>query len=177
MLLAEDRKSVVSALPTRSAGAPLEAVESEVVNLFAQAGKAFGLPPSVGQIYGLLFIADKPMAMDHLIDRLQISKGSASQGLKFLRRVGAVSMVNLEEDRRVHYIAVAELRKLATGFLKDQVLPQLDTGIRRLEDVSARLDALPPAEKARLKRRLGMLQSWEKKTRRFLPLMVKMLGG
>ena len=65
--------------------------ESAVIDLFLNAANSFGLPKSYGQIYGLLFCRDKPLAMDEIMALLQISKGSASQGLRALRQLGAVS--------------------------------------------------------------------------------------
>ena len=35
-------------------------------------------------------MSPQPMTMDELIERLGISKGSASQGLSFLRKAGAI---------------------------------------------------------------------------------------
>ena len=55
--------------------------------------RLIGLPKSVGEIYGLLFMAPRPMAMDEIMERLEISLGAASQGLKLLRSFGAVRVV------------------------------------------------------------------------------------
>src|SRR2546425_4179831 len=87
---------------------PLSALETEIIDLFVQVSRMLGQPRSLAEIYGLLFISARPLAMDDLIERLRMSKGSASQGLKFLRNVGAVKMVYVPGDRRVHYEAVAE---------------------------------------------------------------------
>jgi len=161
---------------SRADAAPLNNVESEIVGLFVQIARVIGLPPSVGEIYGLLFITARPMAMDDLIKRLGISKGSASQGLKFLRGAGAIQMVYVPNDRRMHFEAVAELRNLVVRFLRDQVVPNLDTSLARLDRISGMVKALPSEERARVAPRVIMLQSWQKKARRFLPMVVKLLG-
>ena len=82
---------------------PLTALETEIIDLFVQVSRVLGQPRSLAEIYGLLFISAQPLAMDDLIGRLNLSKGSASQGLKFLRNIGAVKMVYIPGDRRVHY--------------------------------------------------------------------------
>jgi DNA-binding transcriptional regulator GbsR (MarR family) len=114
--------------------------------------------------------------MDDLIECLQLSKGSASQGLKYLRNVGAVRTVYVAGDRRAHYEAVAELRNLATRFLRDQIVPHLDSGQVRLERIAGMIKQLSPAVRAQFSGRVKMLQSWERNGRRFLPLVVRMLG-
>src|SRR5437016_1786539 len=88
---------------------PAADLESEVIGLFVQISRMLGQPRSYAEIYGLIFIAGRPIPMDELIQRLGISKGSASQGLRFLRKAGAVKMAYVPRDRRVHYEAVAEL--------------------------------------------------------------------
>ena len=62
--------------------------EVAVIDLFLNAANSFGLPKSYGQIYGLLFCRDQPLAMDEVMELLQISKGSASQGLACLAPIG-----------------------------------------------------------------------------------------
>jgi DNA-binding transcriptional regulator GbsR (MarR family) len=160
--------------PQRSA-ARLSPLETEVIDLFVQLSRAIGQPKSLGEIYGLLFISAQPMAMDDLIERIQLSKGSASQGLKFLHSVGAVKMIYVAGDRRTHYQAVAELRNLLARFLRDHILPQLDGGQERLKRIAATARQLPAEEHSRVNARISMLQSWERKGRRFLPLVVKMM--
>ena len=78
----------------------LDEWESAVVDLFLNAANTFGLPKSYGQIYGLLFCRDEPLAMDEVMDLLQISKGSASQGLRALKQFGAVSSTFGPDDRK-----------------------------------------------------------------------------
>src|SRR5882724_4174156 len=100
--------------------AGLNPLETEIIDFFFQLSRLLGQPRSLAEIYGLLFISARPLAMDHLIERLNLSKGSASQGLKFLRNIGAIKTVYVAGDRRAHYEAVAELRNLVTRFLRDQ---------------------------------------------------------
>ena len=155
----------------------LNPLEAEVIDLFVELSRLLGQPRSLAEIYGLLFFSARPLAMDDLIERLGLSKGSASQGLKYLRSMGAVRTVYVPGDRRVNYEAVAELKNLGTRFLRDQVVPHLDQGLDRLDRISALVKHLPADDRARLGGRVTMLRSWEKKTRRFLPLVVKVLGG
>jgi DNA-binding transcriptional regulator GbsR (MarR family) len=115
--------------------------------------------------------------MDDLCARLEISKGSVSQGLKFLREIGAVKEVEIEADRRTHYEAVAELRQLAGRFLRDQIGPRLAGSEARLKRLAAATKELSAAEQEHVSSRVTMLQSWNKNTRRVLPLAIKLLGG
>ena len=92
-----------SLVPTAaSAVGELSALEVEVIDLFVAATRLLGLPRSLGEIYGLLFMAPKPLTFDQLVSRLRISKGSVSQGLKTLRAFGSVKLSYVPGDRREH---------------------------------------------------------------------------
>ena len=118
----------VTNLPQSGKNNILDDWESAVIDLFLNAAISFGLPKSYGQIYGLLFCRDKPLAMDEVMNLLQISKGSASQGLRALRQLGAVSSSFAPGDRRERFAAEIRLRKLVSGFLREQADPHLHKG-------------------------------------------------
>ncbi len=167
-MLISDTESVPSA--------KLNPVELEVIELFVAFSRALGQPRSVAEIYGILFTSESAMPMDELTLRLGLSKGSASQGLKFLRELGAVRMVYAAGDRRAHYEAVAELRSLASRFLRLQIIPHLSEGEARLQKVFAAMSTMPPETRSHLSGRLELLQSWGRNSRRVLPLLLRVLG-
>lgn len=159
------------------AASRLEPVEVEVIHLFVQFSRALGQPRSVAEIYGLLFVSRRPLDMDALIGRLNLSKGSASQGLKYLQDLGAVRAVYVAGERRTHYEAVAELRNLAGRFLSRQVLTHFDDSETRLENIAAQTRKLSGEERKFVAARVKLLRSWQRNGRRVLPFVVKMLGG
>lgn len=155
----------------------MQPVEAEVVDMFVQLSRMLGQPRSFGEIYGLLFISSRPLAMDDLIERLNLSKGSASQGLKYLRNLGAVRSVGIPDERRLHYEAVAELRKLAGSFLREAIEPRLGEGEQRLARLADLVKGMPAEQRTHVNRRITMLRSWSRNSRRVLPLVLRVLGG
>lgn len=160
-----------------AAGHALAPVEVEIIQLFVQFSRALGQPRSVAEIYGLLFISHEPLAMDTLIERLNLSKGSASQGLKYLQDLGAVRTVYIAGDRRTHYVAVAELRNLAGRFLSQQILPHFAGSRERLDRLTAQSTRLSGEQKKHVAARLKLLRSWERNGRRIVPFVLKMMGS
>jgi DNA-binding transcriptional regulator GbsR (MarR family) len=152
-------------------------LEAEVIGLFVQFTHALGQPRSIAEIYGLLFISSRPLNLDELIARLDMSKGSASQGLALLRKAGAIKMVYVPGDRRMHYEAVAELRKLVGRYFSDLIGPQLESGRERLGRIAEMVSEMPAGEQARVNKRIGTLEAWERNGRRFLPFLIKFLGS
>ena len=151
--------------------------EVAVVDLFLHAVQSIGLPKSLGQIYGLLFCRDQPLAMDEVMKLLNISKGSASQGLRSLRQLGAISSVYAPGDRKERFLAEIRLRKLVAGFLKEQADPHMEKGISRLEHLRKLLSAEEGEDsKMRGVLREEILSGWHRQMSRLLPL-VKMIVG
>ena len=151
--------------------------EGAVIDLFLNAANSFGLPKSYGQIYGLLFCRDEPLAMDEVMDLLHISKGSASQGLRALRQLGAVSSTFAPGDRKERFIAEIRLRKLVSGFLREQADPHLEKGVARLQQIEGLLEASGSKDsRIRGNRRYEILSGWHRQMSRLLP-WVKMIVG
>ncbi len=167
-------------IPSRkhdSASEELAEWEVAVVDLFLNAVQSVGLPKSLGQIYGLLFCRDHPLAMDEVMNLLSISKGSASQGLRSLRQLGAVSSVYAGGDRKERFVAEIRLRKLVSGFLKEQAEPHMEKGVFRLENLRKLLDDEgDDVSKERGVRREEILSGWHRQMTRLLP-WVKMIVG
>ncbi len=153
----------------------LTGVEVEVIGLFVNAVRVIGLPKSVGEIYGLLFINPVPLPLDELVARLEISKGSASQGLKVLRGFGAVRQIYVGGDRRDHYEAETELKRLVAGFLHGQMKPHLDGGSGRLTRIREVVDAEGGSQEGFYASRLSKLQQWHSRSQNLLPLISGLL--
>ena len=155
----------------------LDEWEIAVIDLFLNAANSFGLPKSYGQIYGLLFCRDQSLSMDEVMKLLEISKGSASQGLRSLRQLGAISSVFEPGDRKERFVAEIRLRKLVGGFLREQAEPHLEKGVARLHQIEALLGSLDNADSLkRGTRRHEILSGWHRQMSRLLP-WVKMIVG
>ena len=151
--------------------------EVAVIDLFLNAAQSVGLPKSLGQIYGLLFCRDESLSMGEIMELLQISKGSASQGLRALKQLGAVNLVFERNDRKERFLAEIRLRKLVSGFIREQGEPHLDKGLARLKNLGNLLSSeedLDSAHRGKCKEKI--LVGWHRQMSRLLPL-VKMIVG
>ena len=153
----------------------LSEMEVESIELFIGFFKLIGLQKSVGEIYGLLFVSSRALPMDEIIDRLGISLGAASQGLKVLRSVGAVKTVYTPGDRRDHYAADLEFSKFATAFIKEELQPRLDRALERIETMETLASGLEPSLQAGAAERLERLKHWLERGEKMLPWILKFL--
>ena len=51
---------------------------------FGEMGNRWGINRTVGQIYAVLFVAERPLCADDIVDRLGVSRSNVSMGLKEL---------------------------------------------------------------------------------------------
>ena len=166
-------------LPPDGSLQKLDPLESQVVAVFVDGVRVLGLPRSIGEIYGLLFISQSPMSLDDLVQRLDISKGSASQGLRMLKSLGAVREAdgNGNIERRTYYEPAVELKRLVGGFIREEIRPHLESGktkIGQLAENASEVD--DPAQREFLSDRIDRLDQWMRSGSKVLPILQKLLG-
>lgn len=154
----------------------LDEFESEVIALFVRMADMLNLPRSVGEIYGILFVSTDPLCLDDCRIRLNISKGSTSQGLKILRSFGAIRTVYIPGDRKDYYSAETSLRKIASGFAQEQIQPHVSSGEDRLVRIRELLGEYEAANKDDLEEKVELLENWQRRAGKTLPLILKLIG-
>ncbi len=154
----------------------LTEVEAEVIDIFVRAAQVIGLPKSIGEIYGLLFIVPVPMSMDQIMGKLQISLGTASQGLKQLRAFKAVKAVYVPGQRKDFFSAESEFRKLMAGFFKEEVSPQLEATAERLQVLKPLLENVPGDKAGHYRNRIEKIERWQKNGLNLIDKVLKFIN-
>ncbi len=157
----------------------LDPLELQMVAVFVDGVRALGLPRSIGEIYGLLFISQSPLSLDDLARLLNISKGSVSQGLRMLKSLGAVNeaQINGGTERRTYYEPAIELKRLVGGFIRRQIRPHLESGQAKIRQLAVSARDLPdPEQRQFLSARVDRLDQWMRSGSKVLPLLQKILG-
>lgn len=147
------------------------AFEAGVVDFFVEAAAVLSVPKSVAAIYGILFASPLPLSFAEIEARLDLSKGSISQGLRGLREVGAIKEVSTADDRAELFTPDTEMRQIIAHFLESRVEGQLKAGSGKLTALRSHLDAYSNGEQKILKQRVKKLEAWNAKTRALLPVI------
>jgi len=77
-----------------------------------------GLNPTVGQIYALLYLSPDPVSLDDMVEKLNISKASASLNIRYLESRGAVKRVWVNGTRKDYYESEPDIVKIVISRLK-----------------------------------------------------------
>lgn len=163
----------------RGGGRHADAVtlDREIVSFFVEAAGLLGIPKSLAAIYGICFASPDPLSFSDIQERLDISAGSISQGIRVLREVGALKVAPPVSDgtngqrRGDRFEPALGLRELAVHLIDEKLRPQLNSGRARLQAIS---EAIPPSRHASskvLRERIDALQTWHHKARTVLPLV------
>jgi DNA-binding transcriptional regulator GbsR (MarR family) len=157
---------------------PLSPFQRESIDLFVGAFSVLSLPRSLGEIYGLLYSSEEPLAFDDLVTRLDLSKGSVSEGLRLLRSLGAVNLAPVDGSRKDHFTAEISLRRLAGGYLRDRIEPYLSGGESRIEALRRVRDAgaINSSRNDFQERRINQLLSWHRFFGKVLPVFKALAG-
>jgi DNA-binding transcriptional ArsR family regulator len=178
---------MASSLPFRASrtGNPA-GFQSECATFFSEVVQIFGVPKSVGQIYGLLYASPEPLSFSDIVERLDISKGSASQGLQLLRSLGAVNVADQSDDRehshsggeasrRIAYEPELSLRRLVSGVMQERISPLAVAGTERLGRLRELAESDGGASGFYLDR-VRQLEAWRRRLRVVLPVLSALLG-
>lgn len=146
-----------------------------LVDVFAELADLFGNPRSHGQIYGILFSSPGPLTMEEISNRVGISLGSASLGLRALETLGAINREN--KGRIALYSARLELKTLINGFITQRLIPRLRNSQSTLESLKSLVQDMPEHEATEAEWRLKRVTQWHTRATQFLPLAEKILAS
>ena len=170
MIALSSKSKLTKSEPSRNA--PAVSPEDSILHLCVKLCVILGLPKSVGLIYGAVFVSARPIEAGEICKKLKISRGSVSQGLKFLRELGAIRVEGENGNRAEHFIAEDHLRQAVETFVTKKIGPafeELGQEVVRLEkDPNNNL----PIE---LKEKLETIRRWHSHGQLLLPLVTGFL--
>lgn len=82
----------------------LERTRTMVIDAIAQNMNLYGITPSAGRLYGLLFFSDKPLTLDEMKEELGMSKTSMSTAVRSLLDLNIVDKVWVKGERKDLYV-------------------------------------------------------------------------
>lgn len=93
---------------------------------FGEMGSRWGINRTVGQIYALLYLSDKPLNAEQISDQLELSRSNVSMGLKELQSWRLVKPQHLPGDRKDYFSTPEDILDIALTLLEERRKRELD---------------------------------------------------
>ena len=101
---------------------------------FGEMGSRWGINRTVGQIYALLFVSEKPLNADEIADALAFSRSNVSMGLKELDSWRLVRLQHLPGDRREYFSAPEDVWAIFRTLADERRKREIDPTLSMLRD-------------------------------------------
>jgi len=102
---------------------------------FGEMGSRWGINRTVGQIYALLFLSDRPLNADEMVQQLGFSRSNVSMGLKELETWRLVRLQHLPGDRREHFSTPDDVWQIVRTLAEERRKREIDPTLSLLRDV------------------------------------------
>jgi DNA-binding transcriptional regulator GbsR (MarR family) len=130
--------------------APL--VQSFVLH-FGEMGGRWGVNRTVGQIYALLFLSDRPLNADEIAEALGMSRSNVSMGLKELEAWRLIRKRHLPGDRREYIEAPDDIWQIVRTLAEERRRREVDPTLSLLRDILMETPGTPEERHAQARMR------------------------
>ncbi len=96
-LLSQDRENYISEQRLH--------IRQKVIDAIAETMDLYGATPSSGQLYGIMFFENRPMTLDEMKVRMNMSKSNMSYAVRSLVESQMVKKLEEKQDRKELYLA------------------------------------------------------------------------
>jgi DNA-binding transcriptional regulator GbsR (MarR family) len=126
---------------------------------WGEMGTQWGVNRSVAQVHALLYLSERPLPADDIVDQLRLARSNVSTALKELQGYGIVRRVHVEGDRRDHFVAETDLWEMLMRIVAERKRREVDPTIQLLGELAARLKADDTAPR-QVRERIGRMHEF-----------------
>jgi DNA-binding transcriptional regulator GbsR (MarR family) len=132
---------------------------------FGEMGGRWGINRTVGQIYALLFLSDRPLNAEEITEALGVSRSNVSMGMKELEAWRLVRKRHLPDDRRDYFEAPDDIWQIVRTLAEERRRREVDPTLSLLRDVLMETPASAVEQHAQAKMRqmhdmIELLTGW-----------------
>ncbi len=147
---------------------------------FGEMGSRWGINRTVGQIYAMLFVADRPLNADDLVEKLGMSRSNVSMGLKELESWRLVRLSHLPGDRREYFSAPEDVWQIFMTLADERLRREVEPTLTTLRDaiLATPISAEEQHAQARMRQMhdlIDLLTTWFADVRKLSPATLQQL--
>jgi DNA-binding transcriptional regulator GbsR (MarR family) len=139
-----DDSAVTSGPRNSDSDSRTDALVRQFVEHWGMMARAWGINPTMGELFALLYITGTDWTADELRSWLHVSRGNVSMNLRELLAWGVVRKLHRPGERRELYRAEADVWTLFRRILKERKRRELDPTLTVLDRIF-RLSETEPA--------------------------------
>jgi DNA-binding transcriptional regulator GbsR (MarR family) len=117
-------------------------VQSFVLH-FGEMGGRWGVNRTVGQIYALLFLSDRPLNAEQISEALGMSRSNVSMGMKELDAWRLIRKRHLPGDRREYFEAPDDIWQIVRTLAEERRRREVDPTLSLLRDILLETPSTP----------------------------------
>ncbi|HEX7517643.1 MAG TPA: MarR family transcriptional regulator [Chthoniobacterales bacterium] len=136
--------------------ATLSPVAQKFILHWGEMGTRWGINRTVAQVHALLFLSEKPLPADEIVETLGIARSNTSTSLRELQNWGIVRIVHVLGDRRDHFASMKDVFAMFRAIAHQRKKREIDPTVHVLRDCLAEADK-PKAADAHIRSRLSDL--------------------
>jgi len=151
------------------------------VEFWGQMASNWGINRTMAQVYALLYCAERPLNTDDIMERLQISRGSANMNLRSLVDWNLLEKTTVSGSRKDHYVAEKDVWQITARIIEKReqqevrpVKARLQSFAEHLASDETALDERPEADRQlyrRLQNLIELMEVFEGVSEALLPLV------
>jgi DNA-binding transcriptional regulator GbsR (MarR family) len=141
---------------------------------FGEMGSRWGINRTVGQIYALLYVCDRPLCADDIVEALGVSRSNVSMGLKELESWRLVRLAHQPGDRREFFSTPEDVWAIFRILAEERQRREIDPTLSMLRDALLETPADPAERHAQARMRamhdlIEQVTDWFADVRRLSP--------
>jgi DNA-binding transcriptional regulator GbsR (MarR family) len=142
----------------------LEEAETLVIDAIAETMDLYGVTPTIGRLYGVMYMSEDPMTLDEMSSRLGMSKPRMSTGVHSLMEIQMIQKVWRKGERKDLYEAEKDFFKTFVSFFckkwEREIIVNLEAIEKSMEKLQelAHLPNVPETIRERAQKKLLQLE-------------------
>lgn len=149
-------------------------VREGLVETMGRITSFWGFGKVMGQLYSLLYMSPRPLALDEMAGGLAVSKGNVSVNIRALERWNMVKRIWVKGDRKDYYEAETDFWKIVRGVMKEREKKEFD---QALSSVSGLLNKSRGAQRAKKDPEVSFYVERLKKLEEFIKTMDRLVAA
>ncbi len=102
---------------------------------FGEMGSRWGINRTDGQIYAVLFVSERPLCADEMVERLGISRSNVSMGLKELQSWNLLRQRQIQGDRREFFTTPDDIYAIVRTLVDERKKREIDPTLSVLREL------------------------------------------